>query len=166
MPLAARSLIALHDERELDSEYHEAFDKEFAERKVHDRDRNRKAKAKSRLKLDPKAPADPYPIVTIELKIPTLAVRKAQLVKWLAEDKPRQKQYRKHPKEILRDYVVFQNVRLRMSGDPGPTAFAKALSDGTGRTITVSSAQKRLARLCQLERAEGPWFDPKVIVVE
>lgn len=160
MPLAAQNLIALRNEREVDSEFH----KEFDERKAHDRARNRKAKAKSRLKLDPKAPADPHPIVAIELTLAALAERKAKLVKWLAEEGPRQRQHRKHQKEILADYTIFQYARRRMSGDPGPTAFAQVLTNQTGRTVTISSAQKRLARLCRLESAEGPWFDPKAIV--
>jgi hypothetical protein len=156
-PLAAQNLITVSTERANDTEFHQ----ELKERRAHDRARNRKDKAKSRAKVKEKVSPKRHPIASVALTHATLADRKVKLVKWLAKDEPRSRQLREYQKEILVDYVVFQHERNRTGGDPGPTAFARALTSRTGQPMTTSSAQKRLARLCRLESAEGPWVDPR-----
>lgn len=157
-PQAAKSWISLSAERAADSKFHQ----EYADRKSHDQVRNRKAKAKSRAKLKAASPPISLPPVA-RLTLETLKARQAELVDWLAQDKPPQRQYRKHKKEILRDYAVMQTESRQPNVKLGPTAFAKALSKVAGTTITIASAQKRLERLRLLESAEGPWFTPESI---
>ncbi len=155
-PLAAQNLIMLCDERANDLE----FQRDLAERRTHDRARNRKDKAKSRAEMKTKVPPRRYAIAPVALTPGTLAKRKTELIKWLTRNEPRSRQLREYQKEILVDYVVFQDERIRMGRDPGPTAFARALASRTGLSVTTSSAQKRLARLCRLECAGGPWVNP------
>jgi hypothetical protein len=152
-PVCAANLIVLNAEMPLNAE----LLTELIERKAYDLTRNHKAKAKSRAKLKAARPNEylvPSPALTRE----TMKIRLAELTRWLADDKPRQRQYRKHEGEILRDYIVAQSERKRTNVKLGPTAFASALSKQTGTTITTASAQKRLKRLKLLESAAGPWF--------
>lgn len=155
--LAAQNWLTLKAERAEDTD----LQNEIVERETHDRLRNRMDKAKSRARINKEIVPKRIAIDHIELNLPALADRKAKLTEWLARDEPRSRQLRKFGREILIDYVVFQNERKKAGKDPGPTSFADALTRQTGQPITASSAQKRLARLCRLETAGGPWVSPR-----
>jgi hypothetical protein len=54
--------------------------------------------------------------------------RKAKPEAWLVRDEPRSQQLHGYFRDILRDYIVFQNERIRMDRGPEPTEPATALA--------------------------------------
>lgn len=88
--------------------------------------------------------------------IDVLAREKEALRAWVVEDGPRQRQWRPHVDQIMRERIILQYFRASNGREPSYRELAGLVTRHTTLAITADAARRRYDRLIVLETF-GPW---------
>lgn len=86
----------------------------------------------------------------------SLATEKGALLHWLAGDGPRQRQWRRHAGDIMRERTILLFWRASSGREPSYDEFAVVLTRVPATPVTRDAARRRYERLVILE-TDGPW---------